>query len=70
MNGRLENTGTYPIWGAGLVVENFDKATGYWHVNYDPTTNSTYFPLRSGLLQPQGSQNFGFIIPLESGCKY
>ena len=66
-SGRVTNTGSYPLSGVGVDVENITAATGTWHLVYDPATNTTYLPLRDGFLHPKESQHFGFIMPAPEG---
>jgi len=66
-SGRVTNTGTYPLSGVGVDVENITAATGTWNLVYDPATNTTYLPLRDGFLHPKESQHFGFIMLAPEG---
>jgi hypothetical protein len=66
-DGRITNSGRYPLVNVGLDIDNITEASGTWHLIYDPATNTSYLPLREGPLRPGRSQDFGFIMPLESG---
>jgi hypothetical protein len=66
-SGRVTNTGSYSLSAVGVDVENITTTTGTWHLVYDPATNATYLPLRSGFLHPKESQRFGFIMPVVEG---
>lgn len=66
-HGRVKNTGDFPLVNVGLDIENITKATGTWHLVYDPSTNTSYMPLRAGPLRPGAVQDFGFVMPLQAG---
>ncbi len=66
-SGHVQNTGNYPLTAVGLTIQDLTAASATWHLVFDPATNTSYLPLRSGPLHPKESQSFGFIMPLASG---
>lgn len=64
VSGHVINTGTYPICGAGLEIQNFTASTSYWGMDFDPWSNTTLLP--SPIL-PNASTSWGVIMPMEAG---